>query len=176
MTVCLCVSDFSGRLLFEEMAGPQQQTKRGAENEAQPAPVAKRVTQEPEEEHQQKDNDIQDAGAVQPPSPEQTNHEEVLGATNQEEVPPPAGDEAHDASEDLEQAAKEVTANKGEAAKASEEALKEATEETSHENDQTKVSQESVQNGVGHTSVEEDANEPGKVVKEINTVASTVAV
>lgn len=56
------------------MAGPQQQTKRGAENEAQPAPVAKRVTQEPEEEHQQKDIDIQDAGAVQPPSPEQTNH------------------------------------------------------------------------------------------------------
>lgn len=76
----------------------------------------------------------------------------------------------------FQQAAKEVTANKGEAAKASEEALKEATEETSHENDQTKVSQESVQNGVGHTSVEEDANEPGKVVKEINTVASTVAV
>jgi hypothetical protein len=162
--------------LFEEMAGPQQQTKRGAENEAQPAPVAKRVTQEPEEQHQQKDNDIQDAGAVQPPSPEQTNHEKVQVATNHEEAPPPAGDEAHDASEDLEQATKEVTANEGEAAKASEEALKEATEETSHENDQTKVSQESVQNGVTHTSVEEDANEPGKVVKEINTVASTVAV
>jgi hypothetical protein len=76
----------------------------------------------------------------------------------------------------FQQAAKEVTANEGEAAKASEEALKEATEETSHENDQTKVNQESVQNGVKHTSVEEDANEPGKVVKEINTVASTVAV
>lgn len=29
--------------------------------------------------------------------------EEVHGATNQEEAPPPAGDEAHDASEDLEQ-------------------------------------------------------------------------
>ncbi|CAM6026645.1 unnamed protein product [Sphagnum balticum] len=149
------------------MAGPQQQTKRGAENEAQPAPVAKRVTQETEE-----DNDIQDAGAVQPPSPEQTNHEEVQVATNQEEAPPPAGDEAQDASEDLEQAAKEVMANEGEP----EEDLKEATEETSHENDQTKVSHESVQNGVMHTSVEEDANEPGKVVKEINTVASTVAV
>lgn len=74
MTVCLCVSDFSGRLLFEEMAGPQQQTKRGAENEAQPAPVAKRVTQELEEQHQQKDNDIQEAGDLQPPSQEQTNH------------------------------------------------------------------------------------------------------
>jgi predicted transcriptional regulator len=72
----------------------------------------------------------------------------------------------------FQQAAKEVMANEGEPAKA----LKEATEETSHENDQTKVSQESVQNGVMHTSVEEDANEPGKVVKEINTVASTVAV
>jgi hypothetical protein len=56
------------------MAGPQQQAKRGAENEAQPAPVAKRVTQETEEQYQQKDNDIQDAGAVQPPSTEQTNH------------------------------------------------------------------------------------------------------
>jgi hypothetical protein len=162
--------------LFEEMAGPQQQTKRGAENEAHPAPVAKRVTQEPEEQHHQKDNDIQDAGAVQPLSPEQTNHEEVHYATNQEEAPPPAGDEGHDASEDLEQAAKEVIPNEGEAANAAEEALKEATEETSHENDQTKVSQESVQNGVMHTSVEEDANEPGKVVKETNTVASTVAV
>jgi hypothetical protein len=29
--------------------------------------------------------------------------EEVQVATNQEEAPPPAGDEAHDASEDLEQ-------------------------------------------------------------------------
>jgi hypothetical protein len=29
--------------------------------------------------------------------------EKVHGATNQEEAPPPAGDEAHDASEDLEQ-------------------------------------------------------------------------
>jgi hypothetical protein len=52
------------------MAGPQQQTKRGAEAEAQPAPVAKRTTQEPEQQ-----KDIQDGGAaVQQPASDTTNH------------------------------------------------------------------------------------------------------
>ncbi|CAM6042840.1 unnamed protein product [Sphagnum compactum] len=177
------------------MAGPEQQaanqlqTKRSAESEAQPAPVAKRpVTQEFEEK-----KDVQDGATVEP-SPE-TNHVEKQAVTNQNEAQP-TGDvkpveqvsvgneqedgvhesaqlptEAAKAQENFEQDTDEATAKQREVVEAAEEAVKEAVaatvpaKETTHD-DQVKVPQESMQNGATHTTVtkssDEDANGTGQ--------------
>ncbi|CAM6033921.1 unnamed protein product [Sphagnum compactum] len=155
------------------MAGPQQQTKRGAEAEAQPAPGAKRATQEPEQQ-----KDIQDGGAaVQQPASDTTNHE-VQTATKQKETQPAGGDlkpvehatlvsskegddgahddsaqarvqqlvtEAAKAQDKLEQAVKEVTEKQKEAVKASEEVLKEAVAANATTKEESVTSKETSQ-------------------------------